>query len=214
MGEYQPGRTLAWALTVFLGARVVTDVIALVGQAVVTFVLGSSLEAYPDVSSPAFLVAALLLTIGGLGQLLAFLASAITFLWWFYRATSNAQRFADHPLEHGPGWAIGGFFVPFLNLVRPYQIARTIESIASNASQHSGILGAWWAAFIIDNIAGNVEFRLIDDHTSQDVVFVIMAITTVTGTIAAFFCWRAVWYLDNLLAERAKSPEDIAKVFS
>jgi hypothetical protein len=214
MGGYRSGRTLAWVVTAFLLARVGTDVVALAGQAVVTFVLGESLETYPDPTDPTFLASALLLTIGGLGQLLAFLAAAVAFLAWFHRASVNAHQFAPDSMQYGAGWAIGGFFVPFLNLVRPYQIARDIEAVGSRSMMHSSLLGAWWGAFVIDNFMGNLEFRLVGESTDQTTVFAVMTVTSITGAIAAFFCWRSVWYLENLLAERARSPEDIAAVFT
>ncbi len=210
MNEYRPGRTLVLVTTALLVAGVLGDIVALAGQAVVAFGLHASLETYPDPSAPEFIAAAVLLTLGGLGQLGAFLLTVIVFLTWFYRAAKNAQGFASDPLTHGPGWAIGGFFVPFLNLARPYQMARQIETASGGIS--SSVIGFWWAAFLVNNIIGNIEFRM--SEAGDDAMFVMMAIGSLAGATAAFFCARMMFYIEALQAERARSPQAIADVFS
>lgn len=56
--------------------------------------------------------------IGVLRFLLA-LGTAVAFLMWFHRTHKNLPGLGGRELKYTPGWAVGGFFVPFLNLVRP-----------------------------------------------------------------------------------------------
>jgi len=55
----------------------------------------------------------------GLAQTGLQIALYVAFIMWFYRAYSNLPRLGvTGGLRFGPGWAIGAWFVPFLNLVR------------------------------------------------------------------------------------------------
>lgn len=48
------------------------------------------------------------------------IGTGIVFVFWQYRFTANAELLADRPLSLGPGWAVGGWFIPVANLVLPF----------------------------------------------------------------------------------------------
>lgn len=65
----------------------------------------------------------------GLVGLLSFLMTLMTgfvFFKWFYRSNLNVHGFGVQGMRFKPGWTIGWYFVPFLNLVRPYQAMREV----------------------------------------------------------------------------------------
>jgi hypothetical protein len=101
--------------------------------------------------------------VAGLGGI-AYLASGIVFLIWFHRAHRNLPSLDNERLKYSPGWAVGAWFVPFLNLVRPFQIMVEVwkgsdpKNLANNlrdpAHAHGSILiGVWWAAFLLQAFA-------------------------------------------------------------
>jgi len=59
-------------------------------------------------------------------QLAVFALTALAFVVWFYRAYENLRPLGVENLRWGSGWAIGGWFVPLLNLVRPKSLANDI----------------------------------------------------------------------------------------
>jgi hypothetical protein len=59
-------------------------------------------------------------------QGLTYLATVTGFLVWFHRAYTNLHSLGMEPLRLRAGWAVGGWFVPILNLVRPKQIMSDI----------------------------------------------------------------------------------------
>ena len=85
------------------------------------------------------------------------IASAVTFLDWLYQARINLRSFGVRRLTYTRGWALGAFAVPFLNLVRPYQVVREIWK-ASNPevtdpfgwtrSRVPWLLPLWWGSFV------------------------------------------------------------------
>jgi Domain of unknown function (DUF4328) len=99
------------------------------------------------------------------------IANAICFIMWFRRAYYNLQQ-AGQFTDFSEGWAAGAWFVPFLNLVRPYRIMVEIwektqhavpQFIANRSAQ---IVGIWWAGHIISNIAANIVSRFGGDDNS------------------------------------------------
>ncbi|MHB0915094.1 MAG: DUF4328 domain-containing protein [Thermoleophilia bacterium] len=102
----------------------------------------------------------------------SFLACAIVFLMWFHRAHKNLKVGGLDGLRYTPGWAVGGFFVPFLNLVRPFQVMKEVwagstylshprEEESWRAVSHAPHVGWWWALFLIMSFVGNASGRLM-----------------------------------------------------
>ena len=99
----------------------------------------------------------------------------MAFLFWFHRVQKNLPALGGRELKYTPGWAVGGFFVPFLNLVRPIQVMREVW----HGSDPSGLerdgapdgpmirnqLGTpwlvswWWILFIVSHLVGRVFMR-------------------------------------------------------
>jgi hypothetical protein len=110
---------------------------------------------------------------------IARLLAAICFLVWFYSAYKHLSELAVQGLQHSPAWAVGSFFVPFLNLVRPYQVAQEIWK-ASDPNQGSGpaawqqgsssvAIVLWWLLWLATNILGQVSMRMmLDAHVSLE----------------------------------------------
>jgi Domain of unknown function (DUF4328) len=80
----------------------------------------------------------------------------VYFIRWFRRAYYNLHAIHSSEVSQSEGWAAGAWFVPFLNLVRPYQIMREIWTGTQRALPHrypsispAGLIGIWWALYII-----------------------------------------------------------------
>jgi hypothetical protein len=89
----------------------------------------------------------------GLLQSLGFLVSAVTFLVWVHRASCNQVALGGHPPVHSPGWAIGGWFIPLIHLVIPYQvvaeIARNAAAATGSPPTGNGLVRIWWASWLL-----------------------------------------------------------------
>lgn len=89
------------------------------------------------------------------GGLLALVAAAVAFLALLFRANRNARALGVAELAHRPIAAVLWFFVPIVNLWRPYRITREIW-LASEPrprgpwflARPSRIVPAWWAAWL------------------------------------------------------------------
>ncbi|MDB5470913.1 MAG: hypothetical protein JWR84_2473 [Caulobacter sp.] len=91
-------------------------------------------------------------------------------LRWFWRANKNARALSSG-IETTPGWAWGFFFIPLMNLWRPFQ---TMEEIwASSQSPHNWrtvetpvLMRWWWGVWLLSNMADNLAGRFMDKADS------------------------------------------------
>lgn len=98
-------------------------------------------------------------------EVLTYLACIVLWGMWQVRAARNAR--ALEPLAtfgFGPGWGFGYFFVPFLNLVRPYQAMKEIWTHSAPRPEGGGhgIISLWWLVWIASNVVANVSMHLGD----------------------------------------------------
>jgi hypothetical protein len=127
--------------------------------------------------------------------------------------------------QFSEGWAAGWWFVPFMNLARPYQIMKEIWDGTQKVVTHrleknysSAIVGFWWAAYLISNIYGNITFQVAKDANDIDsliTVRVMDMVGKVISTIAIIITIvmiRRAQYLQQKLYEEALEPGD--SVFS
>lgn len=95
---------------------------------------------------------------------LLFGATAVCWLVWLHRAYGNLVLMGTRKSQYTPAWAVGWWFVPFMNLVRPYQIIKDLllRSAGGNGlesvkeSERPGILVWWWGVYITTGLLGGV----------------------------------------------------------
>ena len=107
----------------------------------------------------------------GVVQLVLFGATAIVFISWFARAHRNLGRLGIYDLRWGLGWAVGAWFVPLLNFVRPKSIANDIwrgsdPDLPAQARLPSADISAvpwyhtaWWALLIVDGLFARFAYQ-------------------------------------------------------
>ena len=97
---------------------------------------------------------------------LAYIGCAITFIAWFRRAYFNLNQ--KLYLSQTDGWAAGSWFVPILNLFRPYQMMKELyvetrelllQKNCSPVNLGTTLLGWWWTLWIVSNFLGRFVFR-------------------------------------------------------
>lgn len=100
---------------------------------------------------------------GGLiAAALLYLPVIPVFLVWFYRARKNADG-RGQKQGRSPGWAIGAWFIPFANLVLPFQIMLDIwraNQPEERRSRATVLPGFWWGCWIGGGIIREVASRL------------------------------------------------------
>ncbi len=102
----------------------------------------------------------LLTALIGLLWILVNILFIIFYLIWKHHVFKNVQSLQVEGLKYSPGWAVGWYFIPFLNLFKPYQVMKEIwqatfyskETEDWKGKSVSGILIIWWITWIVGNM--------------------------------------------------------------
>ncbi|MES5816545.1 DUF4328 domain-containing protein [Streptomyces sp. RG80] len=145
---------LGWAAVAGLGVVIATDVFAVWADIVMRDVTG-------DLAAGALFDgraerADRLYSLAGTVQTVALLTTAVVFLCWFHRVRVNAEVFSPYGHTKKRGWAIGGWFVPIVNLWYPRRITLDIWEASSpwGAPRPHGLVSTWWTFWIISLLSG------------------------------------------------------------
>lgn len=144
-----------------------------------------------------------LLTLMEVLTAIAEILAPIFFIMWFRRAYYNIGQLAG-PMNHSDGWVSGYWFLPLLNLYKPYQLMREmhlktrafLQEISQLPTQfHLKFLGFWWAFWIIVNLVNYVSQKFWEDATTLEVIkgaFFFEAIGCLVNLIAVLLAINVV----------------------
>ena len=115
--------------------------------------------------------------------LVAHIALVVAFCMWAHRASKNLRALAVEGQRFSPGWSVGWWFVPIMNLFRPYQVTREIwrgsdPSITRQDPQAwqnapvTPILGWWWGTWLASNFVLLGAWRALtsDDVAAEELI--------------------------------------------
>ena len=121
------------------------------------------------------------------------LALIPSYFIWLYRTSINCRNFSS-VFRLTPGWAVGVYFVPFLNLFRPCQSMQEIWRVSRNPrswmkDRNSAFVIVWWVLGLI-TIAMTAESHALFAiaHTRNDALEALLFLITRKGM-------EAVWLL-------------------
>lgn len=201
---YRPGSLLAASVVALLSTLIVFDVVNI--PVAVALIMHYGAHGY-DMHDLA--AAEVVQACTGVLQMLVYLTTAILFLVWLYRASSNLAPLGATSQTISPGWAVGWWFIPFMNLVRPYQAVREIWQLSEPprdaaatappaARRGAAWLGWWWAGWLVSNIGGVILTRISMETESTDgmiaVTYASIAghVVEIVAAILAIFVVRAI----------------------
>ncbi len=154
----------------------------------------------------------------GTMQTLVSITTAVAFLVWTHRAYRNLPPLGATGLKHSPGWAVGYFFIPIVNLYRPYQAMREIWVGSRPRQAPDGwtddglspgvaLVGWWWAFWLIMNFTSHVSLRLAMHAESIDELLASSWASIATDAIsvpAAIVTIMLVWGINVNQAARCE----------
>lgn len=128
----------------------------------------------------------------GILQVIIFLVTVIFFCMWVYRMNRNANSIENNSLETTPGWAVGYFFIPVLNLWKPYQALKETYDAFRGRPGSNLVLPLWWFAWIMANIIGQFAFRIIMDAETLDELIRVSVIAMGIDAFDVFLTGMAI----------------------
>lgn len=88
---------------------------------------------------------------------LSYIFCGIIFLFWIYRASNNTHALnPEVNIEFTPGWMVGSYFLPIVNLYWPYKSMKELWRINTKNSNDS-IIMIWWITFLLLNLTAPIS---------------------------------------------------------
>ena len=206
----QPLGGLATALTILLVLAAIAELIAAAAFFNRAAVLDTNFD-FQDLSDADDAVGGAFLFV-----ILAFLACGILWMIWQYRHAKNAVALGQQG-GLGPGWAIGGWFVPLGNFVLPQlQLTQAAKASDPDAPPGAGrvppIVMIWWGLFVLQAIVGAASgrFGANDDFDSFDSIDDFQSADRIAGVgslIAAFAAVVALLVVRSLSARQQRAVD-------
>jgi multisubunit Na+/H+ antiporter MnhC subunit len=140
----------------------------------------------------------------GITMIVLSLATVVVFIIWMFRAArNNAGLGREHP-RLGPGWAIGGWFIPLANLVIPVLVMQDLwrGSTASiprgdmrwKIADRSALVGWWWAALLLSLLQGAVDTEdpetTLSDLRAADTLSIVGTCFRIVAAVLAILVVR------------------------
>ena len=199
--DYQPATVLARVAIVFLGLSCLVAVAGLVLNYLTLRILldleGGFARQLVDLDR----LETAQVAVNGL-SLLVLIAAAVPFLIWIHQASGNARALGIDNLPTSPGFAVGYWFIPVLNLIMPPKIigdlwrASAVEAEPEawqDAEVPSWII-VWWLLFLMAHFIGMATAAL--ESRAVDLAGVKLLIW---GDLTRGLCWIAAGILAILI---------------
>ena len=156
----------------------------------------------------------------GFTQIAILIISVVLFLNWFRRSYANLHRLGIKGLSQRESMAVWSWFIPFVNLVQPFQImkelfAQTQKWLSENvvgfkANSYGILLGFWWASWLFTNIIGNIAGRITwnaettSDFQSATGINIISDSIDVIAILLVIQVIRKMSYMESMIQENVK----------
>lgn len=153
-----------------------------------------------------------------IAYMLVFIISAVTFIKWFRRAYANLHLRVQN-LSDSEGWAAGAWFVPIVNLYKPYKIMKELFEETQKYLQarrpdatmalSTSIIGVWWALWIVNNMLGQIVFRAARNAETFDQLLHVNMLgmaSNIVGILLALIVIRIIKNYSN--AEEIMNAEE------
>ena len=164
-------------------------------------------------------------TISAVGGFLVLIVLAVLFLRWFYRSYKNLPALGVGMPPRSAGWAVGSWFVPFVNWVVPLLSANDIwrsgdtEAPASEPWYRrpvSWIVTTWWIVLLGSTFLGNFVARAwwnaateLEDYRTAYTLDLISMCTDIVAALLAIVFVRAATRRQHARAEQIARGENV-----
>lgn len=213
---FASGHSRAQWVSIFLVLIVVLDIVALVSDYMQIQLINRMVRGETVTMAEAIANEDRQAAIGGIYFIL-FVITAILFCMWIHRAHRNLPSLGVSGLKYSPGWAVGGFFVPILNLFRPFQVTTEIwkasdpttdinDSLAWQSAPTSPLIASWWVLLLLSGFIGNIILRISLQAETLSEILTASWLTFLTDAVDIPAAILAILVIRNIdLRQKEKS---------
>ena len=146
-------------------------------------------------------------------EFIIYVTTVVFFLMWLHRSYNNLRAFNSRiALDHSPGWAVGSFFVPFVNLAVPYRAVKEVwqkswpgDETLLHAPSPPATFPLWWTFWLLSCFAGNISMRLsFNEGVPENAATIASIVASGLSIVAAAFAYLVVDAIDKRQEETSR----------
>ncbi len=129
-----------------------------------------------------------------LGFLAVYVTTVVVYLRWLHLGVRTANALG-HDIGFTPAAAVWTWFIPFLNLVRPYRAVKALlVALGGQGAVTQANLGLWWGLWIGGNVLANLSSRMTvnADGSISDAAGLISVLSAVVSIAGALACIHVI----------------------
>ncbi len=191
-----PPGGLGLAAQIFVGLSSVLLMVLLVIEVLLAREIGSN--GLSTRTSTMADIELIVVTGAGIGLVVSIVVNLVL----LYRLAANGAKLIPAAADHRPHWAVTGWFVPIMNLFRPYQMAKQVwrSSASSDAGSPQApepeLFKLWWgltiASWIGDRLAAASEPETVEALADDYWLAACVSFLSVATGLAYLFVLRAL----------------------
>lgn len=146
-------------------------------------------------------------------ELVIYVTTVVFFCVWLYRASDNLRAFnAWSRPDYSPGWAVGSFFIPLVNLVVPYRAIKEVwqksglpDELLLSEPGPPATFPVWWLFWLLASFAGNISMRAsFNENVPESTATMISIGASALSIVAAFLAYLVVDAIDKRQEETSR----------
>lgn len=148
--------------------------------------------------------------------ILVMIFTIISFSFWKYRAYENLPALGAREVRYSPGWAVGFYFIPILNLFRPCQAMFDIWRGSDPAQvppagrpASASLVGWWWGLWIVAGMVDRAESRVSLRADSMEEVLTGSWLALAGGILSVPLALCALWLVRTIDRQQTARYEKI-----
>jgi hypothetical protein len=163
------------------------------------------------------------LGLGMLGLLALYVPTLVAtiVMWcvWVVRANHNNRALGAKELTYSPGWSAGWYFIPIMNLFKPYRALTEIYKASDpdagpsnwTSVEAPAYLSAWWATWLAGSIVGRISSRMAmsDDLETLKMSTWVGVVSTLMLLFAAAYAIRIVRSIQQRQQQKASCSRPV-----
>jgi hypothetical protein len=143
-------------------------------------------------------------------------ATAIMFFFWLYRASANVHAMGAAGLNATPGFTVGMYFIPFLNLFMPPIVMSEMWRASANATQwvsqrRTPIIPIWWLLQIMVGIGSIVSFLMARSSTTVDALMAVTKVQLAFFGVDILYRLSLLWLVTRISRAQLSQHDTVAE---
>lgn len=160
-------------------------------------------------------------------QFICIITIIVLFIKWFRRAYGNLIRL-EMAMDYTENWAVWGYFIPFVNWVRPVKTMKEIYIKTQKAikaydsalvlNRNTSFIVLWWVVYIANGVVGNFASKAmnrastIDDFIDANHIYMVSDLVDILSVALAVIVIQKISKLELALKKVDKSVSLIDQI--